>query len=203
MIRAILQLIRRYERRSAGSFQRSHICHGRHNKSVFSPLFKKNIVYYMKILVLNCGSSSLKYQLIDVDTQSVLTKGLLERIGLEQGVFSYTSKGEKHVTECPIHNHTDGLRMVMEALVSPEGGVIGSLQEVSAVGHRFAHGGEHLRRDVLRRDLQLPADVMFAQLFQKSFSLVLIVVDIEQQVIVAQSRPYEDLFHSRHGAAFP
>ena len=103
----------------------------------------------MKILVLNCGSSSLKYQLIDVDTQSVLTKGLLERIGLEQGVFSYTCKGTKHTVECPIHNHTDGLRMVMEALVSHETGVIGSLQEVTAVGHRFAHGGEFFKESVL------------------------------------------------------
>lgn len=103
----------------------------------------------MKILVLNCGSSSLKYQLIDVDTQSVLTKGLLERIGLEQGIFSYTCKGEKHTVECPIHNHTDGLRMVMEALVNHENGVIGSLQEVTAVGHRFAHGGEYFKESVL------------------------------------------------------
>ena len=103
----------------------------------------------MKILVLNCGSSSLKYQLIDVDTKSVLTKGLLERIGLEQGIFSYTCNGEKHTVECPIHNHTDGLRMVMEALVNHENGVIGSLQEVSAVGHRFAHGGEYFKESVL------------------------------------------------------
>ena len=103
----------------------------------------------MKILVLNCGSSSLKYQLIDVDTQSVLTKGLLERIGLEQGIFSYTYRGEKHTVECPIHNHTDGLRMVMEALVNHENGVIGSLQEVTAVGHRFAHGGEYFKESVL------------------------------------------------------
>ena len=103
----------------------------------------------MKILVLNCGSSSLKYQLIDVDTKSVLTKGLLERIGLEQGIFSYTCKGEKHTVECPIHNHTDGLRMVMEALVNHENGVIDSLQEVSAVGHRFAHGGEYFKESLL------------------------------------------------------
>lgn len=106
----------------------------------------------MKILVLNCGSSSLKYQLIDVDTKTVLTKGLLERIGLEEGIFSYTSRGEKHVAECPIPDHTQGLRMVMEALVNHETGVIDSLQEVSAVGHRFAHGGEYFRESVLITD---------------------------------------------------
>lgn len=103
----------------------------------------------MKILVLNCGSSSLKYQLIDVDTQTVLTKGLLERIGLASGIFSYTSKGEKHVTECPIHSHTEGLQMVMNALLDPVTGVIDSIQEVSAVGHRFAHGGEFFSHSVL------------------------------------------------------
>ena len=103
----------------------------------------------MKILVLNCGSSSLKYQLIDVDTQAVLTKGLLERIGLASGIFSYTCKGEKHVTECPIPSHTEGLQMVMNALLDPVTGVIGSIQEVSAVGHRFAHGGEFFSHSVL------------------------------------------------------
>ena len=78
-----------------------------------------------------------------------MTKGLLERIGLAQGVFSYTSKGEKHIVECPIPNHTEGLRMVMDALIDGETGVISSLQEVSAVGHRFAHGGEHFKQSVL------------------------------------------------------
>ena len=102
----------------------------------------------MKILVLNCGSSSLKYQLIDVDTRTVLTKGLLERIGLPSGIFSYTSRGEKHTTECPIPNHTEGLRMVMAALVDPQTGVIADISEVSAVGHRFAHGGEYFTESV-------------------------------------------------------
>ena len=97
----------------------------------------------MKILVLNCGSSSLKYQLIDVDTRTVMTKGLLERIGLPSGIFSYTAHGEKHTTECPIPNHTEGLRLVMEALTDPVTGVIKSIKEVGAVGHRFAHGGEY------------------------------------------------------------
>ena len=88
----------------------------------------------MKILVLNCGSSSLKYQLIDVDTRTVMTKGLLERIGLESGIFTYTSHGEKHTTECPIPNHTEGLRMVMDALTDPQTGVISSIKEVGACG---------------------------------------------------------------------
>ena len=131
----------------------------------------------MKILVLNCGSSSLKYQLIDVDTRTVMTKGLLERIGLESGIFSYTSKGEKHTVECPIPNHTEGLRMVMEALTNPETGVISSIKEVGAVGHRFAHGGEYftksvqITRDVINKEeslidlapLHIPGNIMGAE----------------------------------------
>jgi len=103
----------------------------------------------MKILVLNCGSSSLKYQLIDVDTKTVLTKGLLERIGLQNGIFSYTSRGEKHTAERPIPNHTEGLRMVMDALLDPETGVISDIKEVTAVGHRFAHGGSYFTQSEL------------------------------------------------------
>ena len=95
----------------------------------------------MKILVLNCGSSSLKYQLIDVDTQTVVIKGLLERIGLEQGIFSRTGGDGKHTVECPIPNHTEGLRMVIAALTDKTTGVIADIREISAVGHRFAHGG--------------------------------------------------------------
>ena len=131
----------------------------------------------MKILVLNCGSSSLKYQLIDVDTRTVLTKGLLERIGLPSGIFSYTRKGEKHITECPIPNHTEGLRMVMAALTDPETGVISSITEVGAVGHRFAHGGEYftksvqITRDVINKEeslidlapLHIPGNIMGAE----------------------------------------
>ena len=115
----------------------------------------------MKILVLNCGSSSLKYQLIDVDTRTVLTKGLLERIGLPMGIFSYTSRGEKHTRECPIPNHTEGLRLVMSALTDPETGVIKSIKELGAIGHRFAHGGEYfthsveITRDVINKEESL------------------------------------------------
>ena len=84
----------------------------------------------MKILVLNSGSSSLKFQLIDVESQTVESKGLVERIGLEMGAFSYTSHGEKHMFERRIANHTEGLRLVMEALVNKENGVLKSLQEI-------------------------------------------------------------------------
>ncbi|MCQ2303255.1 MAG: acetate kinase [Bacteroidales bacterium] len=99
----------------------------------------------MKILVLNCGSSSIKYQLLDMEnanTSHLLAKGLLERIGLEMGEFTHKYNGEKHYEQLPIPNHTEGIKLVLKALVDPEMGVIKDLKEIDAVGHRVAHGGE-------------------------------------------------------------
>ena len=98
----------------------------------------------MKILVLNCGSSSIKYQLIEMDEKnhSVLAKGLLERIGLEMGEFTHKWNGQKHYEQLPIPNHTEGIKIVLAALTNAEYGVIKSLDEINAVGHRVAHGGE-------------------------------------------------------------
>ena len=96
----------------------------------------------MKILVLNCGSSSIKYQLIDMDNNAeVMAKGLLERIGLEMGEFTHKYRGQKHYEQRPIPNHTEGIKMVLAALVDPEIGVIKDINEVGAVGNRVAHGG--------------------------------------------------------------
>lgn len=99
----------------------------------------------MKILVLNCGSSSIKYQLLemeDANTSHLLAKGLLERIGLEMGEFTHKYKGEKYYEQLPIPNHTEGIKLVLKALVDPKMGVIKDLKEIDAVGHRVAHGGE-------------------------------------------------------------
>lgn len=99
----------------------------------------------MKILVLNCGSSSIKYQLLDMEnanTSHLLAKGLLERIGLEMGEFTHKYNGEKHYEQLPIPNHTEGIKLVLKALVDPKMGVIKDLKEIDAVGHRVAHGGE-------------------------------------------------------------
>ena len=97
----------------------------------------------MKILVLNCGSSSIKYQLIDMDNNAqVMAKGLLERIGLEMGEFTHKYNGEKHYEQLPIPTHTDGIKIVLNALVDPKMGVIKDLNEIGAVGNRVAHGGE-------------------------------------------------------------
>ncbi|MDY5969326.1 MAG: acetate kinase [Bacteroidales bacterium] len=106
----------------------------------------------MKILVLNCGSSSLKYQLIDVGTRTVMAKGLLERIGLETGEFTHKYKGRVHTQTLSVPDHTTGLRIVMEALVDPVIGVISDLKEISAVGHRMAHGGAFFNKSCLITD---------------------------------------------------
>ena len=106
----------------------------------------------MKILVLNCGSSSIKYQLLDMenaDRAHLLAKGLLERIGLEMGEFTHKYNGEKHYEQLPILNHTEGIKLVLKALVDPKMGVIKDLKEINAVGHRVAHGGEKFTKSVL------------------------------------------------------
>lgn len=97
----------------------------------------------MNILVINCGSSSLKFQLIDSDSEKVLAKGLCERIGIEGSRLVYQPEGgEKEVTTASMPNHTQAVRMVLDALVNENTGVIKSLDEVGAVGHRIVHGGE-------------------------------------------------------------
>ena len=106
----------------------------------------------MKILVLNCGSSSIKYQLLDMENTNsakVLAKGLLERIGLEMGEFTHKYNGEKYYEQLPIPNHTEGIKLVLKALVDPKMGVISDLKEINAVGHRVAHGGEKFTKSVL------------------------------------------------------
>lgn len=101
----------------------------------------------MKILVINCGSSSLKFQLIDAQTEEVLAKGLCERIGIEGSRLVYTpmcgaKSHEKHLREESMKDHTDAIRLVLDALTDAEYGVVQSLEEIGAVGHRIVHGGE-------------------------------------------------------------
>ncbi|MCR5424664.1 MAG: acetate kinase [Bacteroidales bacterium] len=107
----------------------------------------------MKILVLNCGSSSIKYQLIDMDNNAkVMAKGLLERIGLEMGEFTHKYNGEKHYEQLPIPTHTDGIKIVLKALTDPKMGVIKELKEIGAVGNRVAQGGELFKESCLVND---------------------------------------------------
>ena len=96
----------------------------------------------MNILVINCGSSSLKYQLIDSESEKVLAKGLCERIGIDGRLTYSPAGGEKEVTDAPMPTHTEAIQLVLDALTNEKTGVIKSLDEVGAVGHRLVHGGE-------------------------------------------------------------
>lgn len=96
----------------------------------------------MNILVVNCGSSSLKYQVINSDTEAVLAKGLCERIGLDGRLVYQKAGGEKEVTDADMPTHKQAIQMVLDALVNPKTGALKSLSEIGAVGHRVVHGGE-------------------------------------------------------------
>ncbi len=120
----------------------------------------------MNILVLNCGSSSIKYQLFDMgDSARVLAKGLLERIGLTDGILTHKPTGrDPYKVVLDIPDHTVGINMVMEALVNPVHGVIKNISEIKAVGHRVAHGGENFKESVLidndvKRDIESCAEL--------------------------------------------
>ena len=96
----------------------------------------------MKILVINCGSSSLKYQLIDMENESVLAKGLCERIGIAGSKLTHQAAGkDKYVVEKDMPTHKTAIELVMEALMDQEHGVIKDTSEISAIGHRVLHGG--------------------------------------------------------------
>ena len=105
----------------------------------------------MKILVLNCGSSSIKYQLLEMSGEpQVLAKGIVERIGLSMGCLAHkNNRDEKYEIEQPVPNHTVGIQLVLAALTDKNHGVISSLDEIKAVGHRVAHGGEYFTESVL------------------------------------------------------
>lgn len=107
----------------------------------------------MKILVINAGSSSLKYQLIDMTDETVLAKGLAERIGIDNSMLSHTpARKEKVEIKVDIKDHVQAVKMVIDALVHPEYGVIKDISEISAVGHRVVHGGERFSSSVIIDD---------------------------------------------------
>ncbi|MBK5253539.1 MAG: acetate kinase [Peptostreptococcaceae bacterium] len=107
----------------------------------------------MKILVINCGSSSLKYQVLDMTDETLLCKGLVERIGMKGSVISHTLIGEeKVVTQVPMKNHMDAISNVLDAVKDPECGVVKNLNEIAAVGHRVVHAGEKYSKSVLIDD---------------------------------------------------
>ena len=112
----------------------------------------------MNILVINCGSSSLKYQLIDSESEKVLAKGLCERIGIDGSAITHQpAGGDKVTTEVPMPDHTEAVKYVIEKLTDPEVGVVKSLDEIGAVGHRIVHGGEKFASSVVIDDEVLKA----------------------------------------------
>ena len=104
----------------------------------------------MKVLVVNCGSSSLKYQLFNMTDENVLAKGLVDRIGIEGSVLNHQPTGrDKIPLTADIKNHTIAIKMVLEALTDPDHGVLGSISEIDAIGHRVVHGAEKFSDSVL------------------------------------------------------
>lgn len=106
----------------------------------------------MKILVVNCGSSSLKYQLINMEDESVKAKGNFERIGEQEAFLTHKVNGNAYVIKKPVMNHTEALEVILEQFINPEYKVIDSLKEIDAVGHRIVHGGEIFDKSALIND---------------------------------------------------
>ena len=107
----------------------------------------------MNILVINCGSSSLKFQLIDSESEKLIAKGLCERIGIEGSRLVYTpAGGKKQITEAPMSDHKEAIGLVLKALTDPESGAVKDLSEIGAVGHRIVHGGENFSKATLITD---------------------------------------------------
>ena len=106
----------------------------------------------MNILVINCGSSSLKYQLINAETENVLAKGLCERIGIDGRLVYTPAGGAKEISDLAMPTHTEAIQFVLDALTNEKTGVIKSLDEVGAVGHRVVHGGEKFASSVVITD---------------------------------------------------
>jgi acetate kinase len=106
----------------------------------------------MKILVINCGSSSLKYQLIESTDGNVLAKGLAERIGINDSLLTHNTNGEKIKIKKDMKDHKDAIKLVLDALVNSDYGVIKDMSEIDAVGHRVVHGGESFTSSVLIND---------------------------------------------------
>ena len=103
----------------------------------------------MKVLVINCGSSSLKYQLIDSETEKALATGLCERIGIDGRLTHKLADGKKVVVEEAMPDHKVAIKIVLDELVNDEYGVIKDLSEIDAVGHRLVHGGEKFTKSVI------------------------------------------------------
>ena len=119
----------------------------------------------MKVLVINCGSSSLKYQLIDMNNEEALAQGLVERIGINGSILTQKVEGkDKYVVETPLKDHQEAIELVLKSLVDEKYGVIKSMDEISAVGHRVVHGGEKYASSVVLDETVITALDEFTKL---------------------------------------
>ncbi|MBQ2510592.1 MAG: acetate kinase [Bacteroidales bacterium] len=152
----------------------------------------------MKVLVLNCGSSSIKYQLIDMANDAhVLAKGVLERIGLEMGEFTHKWNGQKHYEQLPIPDHTAGVGIVLKALVDPEIGVIKDLKEIGAVGNRMVYGGEEFTESCIVTDDMIKKVTEYIDVFPLHIPGNLAGIKAMQKVLpgVPQVAVFDTAFH--------
>ena len=151
----------------------------------------------MNILVINCGSSSLKFQLIDSASEEVLAKGLCERIGID-GRLVYQSEGnEKEITKEHMPTHTEAVKLVLEALVNPKTGAISSLDEIGAVGHRIVHGGEAFTESTLITDEVIAAVERVSELAPLHNPANLIGIEACQKLMpgVPMAAVFDTAFH--------
>jgi len=107
----------------------------------------------MKILVINCGSSSLKYQLIEMEDESVVAKGSVERINMEGSKLTHKANGTSTEFVQEMGNHSDAIKLVLEVLTNEKVGVIKSINEISAFGHRYVHGGEYSNATIINDEV--------------------------------------------------
>ena len=152
----------------------------------------------MKILVLNCGSSSIKYQLVDMDNNAqVMAKGLLERIGLAMGEFTHKYRGEKHYEQLPIPTHTDGVKIVLRALTDPNIGVISQLEEIGAVGNRMVYGGEFFTESCVVTDEMISKIAEYTDVFPLHIPGNLAGINAMREVLpnVPQVAVFDTAFH--------
>lgn len=153
----------------------------------------------MKILVLNCGSSSIKYQLIDMAHNAELkAKGLVERIGLDKGIFTHKPVGkDSYSQETAIPDHEVGIELVLNALTDPNHGVITSLNEISAVGHRVAHGGEYFSKSTIIKEKEREEIAKLCELAPLHNPASLLGIDVMTRLLprIPQVGVFDTSFH--------